>query len=132
MSVISFRKGNNNSLTKNFKLNEFECHCTNSTCGGQIIDKKLLLILQEIRDDLNLPITINSAYRCSKHNSDIGGSQNSQHILGKAVDIRVRGMTPEEVQEYLIANFKESLTIGRYNSFTHIDVRNNPIIFDKR
>ena len=56
-----------------------------------------------------------------------GRSGNSQHCLGKAADIVVPGMTPDEVAdkiEELISN-GDMLQggLGRYNAFTHYDIR---------
>ena len=87
-------------LTKNFSLSEFECK------GGCKMPKdvfeniKLLAIhLQAFRDVFNEPITINSSYRCEEHNRSVGGSKTSQHLLGKAADITIKGYTPDEVAD---------------------------------
>jgi len=83
--------------------------------------------MQHLRTHLNKPITINSGYRSISHNEAIGGSLNSQHILGKACDITVQGMTPKEVAEViedliLKREIKQG-GVGRYNTFTHYDIR---------
>lgn len=44
-------------------------------------------IFQPIRDYFGKPIFISSGYRSKKLNEVIGGSLNSQHSLGKAIDI---------------------------------------------
>jgi uncharacterized protein YcbK (DUF882 family) len=66
---------------------------------------------------------VTSGNRCKEYNASIGGGLNSQHLYGKAADIKVEGVNPQEV-----ADFAEELLdeggIGRYNSFTHVDVRN--------
>lgn len=75
-------------LTKNFSLKEFACKCG---CGfgskEEDIDPELPVLLQFLRESWNKPLYISSGCRCAKHNKVIGGSPNSKHILGKAVDL---------------------------------------------
>lgn len=70
-----------------FKPSEFACKCG---CGRGYdeMDKKLLEMLDSLREKSGIPLVINSAYRCSEHNKTIGGVANSAHTKGKAVDIR--------------------------------------------
>ena len=44
-------------------------------------------------------VNINSGYRCAAHNASpkVGGSPSSHHVKGMAADIRIQGITPEEV-----------------------------------
>lgn len=118
-------------LTNNFSKSEFEC---NSGCEmpKDVLDNvKLLAIqLQAIRDYVGKPIRINSAYRCKEHNSSVGGSKRSQHLLGKAADITIDTFTPDEVFD-IIENMLTNETLGSfyvggigcYNTFTHLDIR---------
>ena len=70
---------------------------------------------------------------------DIGGVSNSQHILGKASDIVIEGFTPNEVantiDNMLRNEYNPNLNIGglgRYNTFTHIDIRDYMARWDNR
>lgn len=109
-------------LTKNFDKAEFACKC----CGTDGIDQKLVSALQELRELVNKPITVNSAYRCPVHNKAIGGSKNSQHMLGTAADIVIHVMTVSEMahQAEQIDSFHNG-GIGTYpaRGFIHVDVR---------
>jgi len=58
--------------------------------------------LQWIRNYFNRSIKINSAYRPVKYNRHIGGSYRSQHIAGKAIDFRVKGVRCDKVREAMI------------------------------
>ena len=115
-------------LTKNFNISEFESK-DGSIMPKNILENigKLAKQLQILRDYTDLPITINSGYRSEEHNKLIGGSPRSQHVLGKAADIVIKGMTSKEtcaLIEFLIDN--EILNIkglGNYDTFTHIDIR---------
>ena len=70
--------------TKNFKLSEFTCKCG---CGFNNVDQRLISMCQEIRDFLNIPVRINSACRCEKHNAKVGGVKGSYHTKGLAADL---------------------------------------------
>lgn len=109
---------NNIKLSKNFRLKEFMCKE-----GKQevLIADGLVEKLQALRDYLNKPITIVSAYRSPVYNRKINGSSKSQHIHGRAVDIKVSGISTEEVAKAAIKlGFKG---IGIYDTFTHVDIR---------
>jgi zinc D-Ala-D-Ala carboxypeptidase len=47
-------------------------------------------ILQPIRDKLGVVITVSSGYRCLELNRLVGGSPKSDHVLGCAVDLKVK------------------------------------------
>lgn len=120
MSVYS--KDENIVLSKNFETSEFKCRGANC-CSEILIDPMLVAFLQKIRDHFNAPVIINSAYRCTKHNSKIGGASNSKHLYGQAADIKVDGVKPLKVAQYA-----ESIGvkgIGQYENFVHIDTRQN-------
>jgi uncharacterized protein YcbK (DUF882 family) len=107
-------------LSKNFKSTEFDCK-GKGCCKATKIDRKLVICLQQIRNHFGKAVIINSGYRCKAHNKAAGGVSSSQHLLGKADDIVVRGVDPREV-----AKFAESIGVngvGRYKTFTHVDVR---------
>jgi uncharacterized protein YcbK (DUF882 family) len=124
-------------LTKNFSLSEFECKGGCKMPNDVFENIKLLAIhLQAFRDVFNEPITINSSYRCEEHNSSVGGSKTSQHLLGKAADITIKGYTPDEVADKIELLHSENRNrtngLGRYNTFTHVDIRNNYARWDNR
>jgi len=98
--------------------------------------QKLANQLQIIRNKVNVPITINSAYRCPKHNSIINGAKSSQHLQAKASDIVIEGYSNDDVAD-LIEELISSGDIlqgglGRYNSFTHYDIRKTKARWDFR
>ena len=110
------------NLSKNFSQHEFACRC----CGRTEINQRLVDALQELRDLADLPVRVTSGYRCPEHNRAIGGATQSQHLLGTAADISVRGMTP--AQMYRLAEGVEAFRnggIGVYpdKGFIHVDVR---------
>ena len=109
-------------VSHNFSREEFACSCG---CGFDAVDVELLEVLEDVRDQFNTPIRINSGCRCESHNKAVGGSSNSQHIKGKAVDFIVIGANQTDVAVYLENIYPNKYGVGRYNGRTHIDVRNN-------
>ena len=116
-------------MTKNFSIKEFQCKC--GCTIPQEVEYNIVKLsnqLQAIRDYVKTPITINSAYRCKSHNKAVNGSDRSQHLLGKAADIVIRGYDPSletyPLVEALI-NEGEILQggLGKYDTFTHYDIR---------
>lgn len=124
-------------LTKNFSLSEFA-----SKDGAEIpfwVDANLLILaeqLQVLRDYFGVPITINSGYRSPEHNLAVGGSKNSQHLLGKAGDIRVKGKSPLEVYQAIELLIKDGKMLqgglGLYDTFVHYDWRGTRARWDNR
>ena len=84
------------------------------------MDKDFLSKLDDAREFANIPFKINSAYRTEEHNKSIGGSPNSSHIKGLAVDISAKdSRTRFKVLEALIkVGFNR---IGVASTFIHVD-----------
>jgi len=97
-----------------FKLQEFRCR----HCGKLKLNIDLLLKLEELRKQTGALI-INSGYRCPTHNKNVGGITNSEHLKGNAADLNATNMHPRDV--YNIAD-KMFNGVGKYNTFTHVDV----------
>jgi len=73
------------------------------------------------------PVMINSAYRSSAVNQAVGSSEKSQHRIGCAADIRVPGMTPDEVvKAVMAAGLGYDQIIREFDRWTHISIPNNP------
>ncbi|MCI8283811.1 MAG: DUF882 domain-containing protein [Firmicutes bacterium] len=121
MSVVtySFKTDGNKRLSKDFRVREFRCKDGSDKI---LISPETVRILQSIRDYFGEPVTINSAYRTPAYNKKIGGVPKSQHVKGKACDIRVRNVPPKAVAAYIEAKFPKT-GIGLYSSFVHIDTR---------
>lgn len=107
-------------LSENFSRSEFACKCG---CGFDTVDYALIEILEKVRGHFNQPVTINSGCRCPSHNKNEGGSERSQHLLGRAADIAVRNTLAFKVAEYLISI--NAPGIGEYSVFSHVDTRSN-------
>ena len=93
-------------------------------------------VFEPLREHVDGPIKINSMYRSPELNSAIGGSKTSQHLLGKAADIKVKDIDTKDL--YLII---ESLILdgqmtdgglGLYDTFVHYDIRGSRARWDYR
>ena len=93
---------------------------------GRVIE--LIVMFERIRAIWELPIIINSAYRTVSYNKKVGGAPNSQHILGKALDLQPpKGITiidfyTEIKFQYLKLGVRG---LGLYSSFVHTDIRDS-------
>lgn len=122
---------------KYFKAKEFACKCG---CGYADPDPRLLDTLDAIREYVGRPIIVNSGCRCQKHNDSpkVGGVKGSQHVKGKAADIRCREMTAgtlwQKIRElHGMGKLPKLGGLGRYDDFVHVDVRDGVLVqFDYR
>ena len=87
---------------------------------------RLAEFLEQVRTLLGKPIFINSAFRSKLVNDAVGSKDTSQHRVGCAADLRVVGMTPNEVVKAIIAsdlNFDQ--IIREFDRWTHISIPNS-------
>ena len=119
IKAYSKAKNGNSKVSTNFRVREFACQDGSDPI---FIDSELVSVLQKIRNHFGKPVTITSAYRTPGHNKAVGGTTYSQHLYGKAADIKVQGIAPKDVAKYAETLLDEG-GIGIYNTFTHIDVR---------
>ena len=113
------------------------CPC----CGEGDLPPIMYVILEHLKSHFNnRPVIINSGCRCWSHNEKVGGSENSQHLIREifdlnksyslAVDIRVSGLHPMTVYQYLDQlPYAHLLGLGYYEpegdslGWVHLDVR---------
>lgn len=120
IKAYSKAKDGNTKLSANFRVREFAC-----TDGSDpiFIDSELVNVLQKIRGHFGKAVTITSAYRTPGKNKAVGGETYSQHLYGRAADIKVKGVAPNKVAAYAETLLKNKGGIGTYSTFTHIDTR---------
>ena len=108
-----------------FSEDEFSCNDAART-PAPYIDTNLVAVLTLVRERFGKPVIITSSYRTPEYNKAIGGKPSSHHLYnndGAAADIQIKGIEPIEIYEYLDKLYPNSLGLGLYNSFNHIDVR---------
>lgn len=110
---------------KHFKRSEFRCKCGGKYCDGFPVEPSegMVRILDKIRDHYDVPFSPNSAIRCKTHNANVGGVANSQHLTGRAADITVPGVDPDELGAYAETLIPKSGGIGIYSWGIHVDDR---------
>ena len=88
--------------------------------------KRLAAFLEEVKTVLGgKPIMVNSAFRSKAVNDAVGSKDTSQHRVGCAADIRVPGMTPDEVVKTVIASkIGYDQVIREFDRWTHLSVPN--------
>jgi uncharacterized protein YcbK (DUF882 family) len=124
-------------MTQNFSREEFRSK-DGAYFPKHVQDNLQILAeqLEVLREHFQKPININSGYRSPEHNAKVGGAENSQHLLGKAADVVIDGVSPDEVAdaiEFLIDNkMMKQGGLGRYVDFTHYDIRGKKSRWDKR
>jgi hypothetical protein len=104
--------------------------------------QRLALFLEEVKTVLEgRPIMVNSAFRSKQVNDAVGSKDTSQHRIGCAADLRVPGMTPDEVVKAVMASELDfDQVIREFDRWTHISVpshndlkpRKQALIIDKQ
>lgn len=95
---------------------------------------RLAALLEQVRTEIgNKPIMVNSAFRSKQVNDAVGSRDTSQHRIGCAADIRVPGMTPDEVVKKVIASdIGYDQIIREFDRWTHISIPNTKDMTPRR
>ena len=90
--------------------------------------QRLAQLLEQVKEAIGgKPVMVNSAFRSKAVNDAVGSSDKSQHRHGCACDLRVPGMTPDEVVRAVIAaGLPFDQIIREFDAWTHISVTNTP------
>ena len=132
-------------LTPNFTLEELThtdhrtLDNTPTTAEKCIIDGKEVMVnayenlprLANFLEQLKIilggkPIIVNSAFRSEAVNTAVGSKNTSDHRRGCAADIRVPGMTPDQVVKAIIgSNLQYQQVIREFDRWTHVSITTN-------
>jgi len=120
------------NLTEHFTLEELT-HTDHRTLDNSPNDieianlQRLAEFLEEVKVLLGgKPIMVNSAFRSKLVNDAVGSKDTSQHRVGCAADIRVPGMTPDEVVKAVItSDLNYDQIIREFDRWTHISIPNS-------
>jgi putative chitinase len=96
--------------------------------------KRLAAFLEQVKTVLGgKPVMVNSAFRSKAVNDAVGSKDTSQHRIGCAADIRVPGMTPDQVVKAVIAaGLGYDQVIREFDRWTHISVPNTKEMTPRR
>ena len=121
------------NLTEHFTLEELT-HTDHRTLENtpneteQANIQRLAEFLEAVKTLLGgKPIMVNSAFRSKAVNDAVGSKDTSQHRIGCAADIRVPGMTPDQVVRAIIASdLGFDQVIREFDRWTHVSIPNTP------
>lgn len=107
---------------KYFKMKEFECRCG---CGmpasaRENIEALVAEVLDPAREAYGKPITVNSGYRCPKHNREVGGVPASQHLRGEAADVSAGSTQASREVGKIIEQLGKFDQLIYYPTFVHV------------
>ena len=125
-------------LTENFVIQEFvppEVYKIFGVNSIWFIDFKVVSIAQWLRDYHNSPVTINNWHVGGKYtesgfryNTSLGASF-SQHKYGRAIDVKIKDVEPNQIRDSIVDNFEELRDLGLTTieagtkTWVHLDVR---------
>lgn len=130
-------------LSQHFSLDEF-CRSTTATRHGinndlpaELLDeaRRTAEMLERIRAELGVPITLTSGYRCLPLNALLGSKPDSDHPKAMAADIRPQGLAVVRAAE-ILARRVDALSIGQLileypdrDGWVHVSTRkpSNPV-----
>jgi hypothetical protein len=119
------------NLTEHFTLEELTTtdhrefdNTPNETERANLV--RLAGLLELVKVELGgKPVMVNSAFRSKQVNDAVGSKDSSQHRVGCAADIRVPGITPDEVVKAIIAaKLPFDQLIREFDRWTHISIPN--------
>ena len=121
VKVYSLKAEGSRQITEHFRVYEFACKDGSDVV---FISTALVEILENIRVHFGAAVTVTSGYRTVSYNATVeNSSKSSQHCNGLAADIKVAGVSPAAVADYAEQLLGSHGGVGRYGTFTHIDVR---------
>ena len=89
--------------------------------SGQLMDPKLLEMIDEAREIYGKPIRVTSGYRTESHNRKVGGVSSSSHLKGLAIDVAC--VKSDDRFKMLNALLEVGFNrIGVAGTFIHVDI----------
>ncbi len=128
--IKTYRSTDNTQLTEHFNVKEFKCKC-----GGNHdtkLDSDLAAKLEKLHSALKCSkIIVNSGYRCSTHDRNVGGSGSGQHVSGTAADIVCYDSRGGVISSKIVCCAAQDLGFGGIANIdgtytaVHVDVRSS-------
>jgi uncharacterized protein YcbK (DUF882 family) len=129
--------GDESRVTKHFGWHEFASR-------GEDVPPQYRANVVTLCDELEVlrailgrrPITVICGWRSKTHNDAVDGAKRSQHLVAKAADIRVKGLTPTQVYDAILRMIEAGQLhdggVGVYDTFVHYDTGRGGRRWDKR
>ncbi len=124
----TYKSTDKTQLTEHFNVSEFKCKCGGS--HDTRLDEALIQKLEQLHKALNCSkIIVNSGYRCSTHDKNVGGNGYGQHIKGTAADIVCYDKNGKKISSKVVCCAAQDIGFGGIANIdssytaTHVDVR---------
>lgn len=118
------------NLSPNFTLQEMvrsdvaARHGWDNTPPSEYLDnlRRTAELLEKVKQAVGMrPVVVTSGYRSKQVNDAVGSKDTSMHRFGCAADIRVPGLSPQEVVSLCISmNVPYDQIILEFDSWTHV------------
>lgn len=118
--LIEVRGRENERLSEHFTVREFMCR---DGAPYARISPELIGNLQRLRERISQSILVSSGYRHKRHNEAEKGATDSQHIAGRAADVRSTTLKPIDLAAEALAVFGCNIGIGLGKNIVHLDLR---------
>lgn len=113
---------------QHFRREEFRCKCGGRYCNGYPAEMQedAVRIADAAREHFGRPAHVVSGLRCKTWNRLQGGVENSQHMYGEAIDLRIDGVDSETLRQFVASqpNHRFSYRINETN--VHFDIPARP------
>ena len=107
---------------KYFRMDEFRCRCCGKIASEANTEALVENVLDPARERLGSAITVNSGTRCGKHNREVGGVPNSQHLRSEAADCYCKD---NRRLARIIAELGKFDQMILYPTFIHVSYKRN-------
>lgn len=106
---------------------ELKCKCDRGDkCDAKPVDIETRMKAEGVRRELGEAMIVNSASRCHYWNEKVGGSQNSFHLKGMAIDVKTKNAA--HAARIIMLAIKHGFKgIGVAKSFVHLDTRDGEL-----
>lgn len=126
--MSTYKYNDKSQITSHFNASEFRCKCGGS--HDTLLDIELVDKLEQLRKVLNCSkIIVNSGYRCSNHDKNVGGNGYGQHTKGTAADIVCYDKDGKIISSKIVCCAAQDLGFGGIANIdstytaTHVDIR---------
>jgi subtilisin family serine protease len=127
--LIEVRNRLEDQLSANFKVRELAARRLDrptEKAAYARISPELVEGLQSIREAVGGAVTIVSGYRYPALNEDVDGAGQSQHMAGRAADIKSSAKQPLDLARIALDVLGRDIGLGLGRTSLHVDVRGEP------
>ena len=108
---------------QHFERSEFKCKC-GKYCDGfpTEMNETVVTVADRAREHFGAPAHVISGVRCKTHNANAGGVADSRHMAGKAIDLKIDGVSAAQLLVYVQAQPEIRYAYAIDGTNVHFDV----------